>query len=230
MMKTVKDMYGVTNQAHVPLLSNYTGTFWVEYRNHFEEFDNVFKSLYKSYRFFDQEWDETVYEVTDNFIEIVKNWLRMNDKRYSELWRINVVDDSKYGILDNYDLREEYEGLDTIQSASKEGARTDVRDFTEGSQNSENQNRISAFNVNDMASKNTVKSATGTRNDVEEFTKGEMDNTYASNEGNQHTMHRYGNIGVRTQTEVMEKHGDYWKLYNFYMFIFSEIQQQFLLV
>lgn len=230
MMKTVKDMYGVTNTGNVPLLGNYQSAFWLEYLSHFSEFDNVFKTMYKSYRFFDQEEDETLAEVTNNFIEIVKNWLRMNDKRYNELWRVNIVDDTKYSILDNYDMVENYQGLDTVRSSSKEGARTDVRDFTEGSQNSENQNRISAFNSNDLASKNSTKNATGTRNDVEEFTKGEMDNTYASNEGNQHTMTKKGNIGVRTQTEVMEKHSDYWKKYNFYMFIFSEIQQQFLLV
>lgn len=229
-MKTVKDMYGVTNIAEVPLLSNYYADFWMDYVAHFDEYDNVFKTLFKSFKFFDQELDETVYEVTNNFIEVVKNWLRMNHKRYSELWRINVVDDSKYDILDNYNITETYTGLDTIQSASKEGARTDTNDYTEGSQNKEAQTRISAFNTNDMASKNTVKDASGTRNDVNVFTKGEMDNTYASNEGNEHIMNRKGNIGVRTQTEVMEKHGDYWKRYNFYMFVFNEINDQFLLV
>lgn len=230
MWKTVKDMYGVSNQARVPLLSTYNSVFWLDYIAHYDEFDNVFKTLYKSFRFFDQEPDETVMEVTNNFIELVKNWLRMNDKRYNELWRINVVDDSKYGILDNYDMTETYIGLNTIQSAGKEGARTDVNDFTEGSQNGENQTRISAYNTNSMASKNTIKNSTGTRNDVNEFTKGEMNTTFASNEGNQHTMNRKGNIGIRTQTEVMEKHGDYWKRYNFYMFVFEEIQKQFLLV
>lgn len=230
MLKTVKDMYNVSNQNRIPLLSSYESTFWLEYVNNYDEFDNVFKSLFKSFRFYDQEHDETVEEVTTNFITLIRNWLRMNDKRYNEIWRINVVDDSKYGILDNYDLTETYTGLNTMQSAGKEGARTDVNDFTEGSQNGENQTRISASNTNDIASRNTVKNSTGTRNDITEFTKGEMNTTFASNEGNQHTMNRKGNIGIRTQTEVMEKHGDYWKVYNFYMFIFEEIQKQFLLV
>lgn len=229
-MKTVNDMYKVSTNADVPLLSSYNADFWLEYIAHFSEYDNVFKTIFKSFRFFDQEEEDSVFEVTNSFIEVVKNWLRMNHKRYSELWRINVVDDSKYDILDNYNITETYQGLDTTQSASKEGARTDTNDSTIGNQNAESQTRISAFNTNDMASKNTVKNASGTRNDVDVFTKGEQQTTYASNEGSQHTMNRKGNIGVRTQTEVLEKHSDYWKKYNFYMMVFNEINDQFLLV
>lgn len=230
-MYDVKAMYDITSSREVPLLSNYSSTFWSEYVAHFTEFDNVFKTLFKTFKFFDQEDDDNVLEVTNNFIELVKNWLRMNDKRYTELYRIQVVDDSKYGILHDYNITEEYQGLDTIASVSKEGARTDVKDFTEGSQNIENQDRISAFNTNDYASKTSNKNATGTRNDVTEYTKGEMDSTFARNEGNQHDLNRYGNLGNRTMTDILEKHSDFWKRkYNFYMFIFSEIQEQFLIL
>ena len=229
-MYDVKDMYGITSAREVPLLSNYNSTFWLEYISHFTEFDNLFKTLFKTFKYFDQEDDDNVLEVTDNFIEIVKNWLRANDKRYNELYRVNVVNDSNYDILHDYDITEDYQGLDTTASVAKEGARTDVKDFTEGSQNYENQNRVSAFNTNDYASKTSLKNATGTRNDVTEYTKGEMDSTFARNEGKEHEMHRYGNLGGRTKTDILEKHSNYWKRYNFYMFIFSEIQEQFLIL
>ena len=140
-MTNVKAMYDITKAREVPLLSNYSSTFWSEYVAHFDEFDNVFKTLFKTFNYFDQEDDDSALEVTMNFIEIVKGWLRMNDKRYNELWRVNVIDDNKYGILNDYDITENYQGLDTIAASNKEGARTDVRDFTEGSQNSENQGR-----------------------------------------------------------------------------------------
>jgi hypothetical protein len=229
-MYNVKDMYNVTKQREVPLLSNYNSAFWTYYTTYFSEFDNVFKTLFKTFQYFDQEDDETILEVTNNFIEIVKNWLRMNDKRYNELWRVNVVDDSKYGLLDDVDMKEQYQGLNTIASETKEGARSDVVDFTEGSQNSENQNRIAAFNTNDYATKNSLKNAIGTRNDVTDFTKGEMDTTFAKNEGDQHVLTRVGNNGVRTKAEILDKHTNYWKKYNFYMFVFSEIQEQFLIL
>ena len=229
-MYDVKDMYEVTSSREVPLLSNYNSTFWLEYVSHFSEFDNLFKTLFKTFKYFDQEDDETILAVTDNFIEIVKNWLRANDKRYNELYRVQVIDDSKYSVLHDYDITEEYQGLDTIASVSKEGARTDVKDFTEGSQNIEEQDRISAFNTNDYASKTSNKNATGTRNDVTEYTKGEMDSTFARNEGNEHDLHRYGNLGNRTMTDILDKHSNYWKRYDFYMFIFSEIQEQFLIL
>ena len=85
-MYDVKDMYGITSTREVPLLSNYNSTFWLEYISHFTEFDNLFKTLFKTFKYFDQEDDDNVLEVTDNFIEIVKNWLRANDKRYNELY------------------------------------------------------------------------------------------------------------------------------------------------
>ena len=229
-MVNVKTMYDITKVAEVPLLSNYNSTFWLEYVAHFSEFDNLFKTLYKSFNYFDQEDDETALVVTDNFIEIVRNWLRANDKRYNELYRVNVINDSNYNILNDYDITENYQGLNTIAGESKEGARTDVRDFTEGGQNSENQDRVAAFNISDYATKNSRKNAIGTRNDVTEFTKGEMDNTYARNEGMQHTLTRTGNIGNKTKTDILEKHSNYWKKYNFYMFVFSEIQEQFLIL
>ena len=75
-----------------------------------------------------------------------------------------------------------------------------------------------------------MQNATGTRNDVTEYTKGEMDSTYARNIGDQHQLTRVGNNGVRTKTEIMEKHSNYWTRYNFYMFVFSEIQTQFLIL
>lgn len=229
-MYNVKDMYKITKEREVPLLSNYNSAFWLEYVNHFSEFDNVFKTLFKTFKYFDQEEDDSDLEITMEFIELVKNWLRMNDKRYNELWRVNVVDDSKYSIMYDYDITENYQGLNTMAASNKEGARTDVKDFTEGSQNSENQGRVAAFNTNDYATKNGSKSSIGTRNDVTEYTKGEMDSTYAKNEGDQHVMTRLGNVGNKTKTDVMEKHSNYWKKYNFYMFIFSEIQEQFLIL
>ena len=41
-----------------------------------------------------------------------------------------------------------------------------------------------------------------------------MDTTYARNEGAQHQLTRVGNNGVRTKTEIMEKHSNYWTRYN----------------
>lgn len=230
MLKTVKDMYDVTSRAEVPLLSTYNADFWLDYVTYYKEFDNVFKTMFKSFRFHDQECDETVMEVTNNFIEVVKNWLRMNHKRYSELWRVNVVNDSEYSIIDNYDITEIYSGNESNQSSTKEGARTDVDDLKIGSQNTSNVNKVTAFNSNNENTKDTSSNATGTRNDIESFTKGEQTNITNHNMQDGHTLHKKGNIGVMTQTDVMEKHSDYWKKYNFYVFIFEEINDEFLLV
>lgn len=230
MLKTVKDMYNITSRTEVPLLSSYNADFWSEYISNYKEFDNVFKSMFKSFRFYDQELEETDIEVTNNFIEVVRNWLRLNHKRYSELWRVNVVNDSEYSIIDNYDIKEEYTGNESNQSSTKEGQRTDVDNLKVGNQNTSDVNKVTAFNSNNENTKTTSSNATGTRNDVESFTKGEQTNITNHNMEDGHTMRRHGNIGVMTQTDVMERHSDYWKKYNFYVFIFQEINDQFLIV
>ena len=43
-----------------------------------------------------------------------------------------------------------------------------------------------------------------------------------------HTLHRVGNIGVQTATDMMEKAGKFWGLFEFYTFIFKEIARELL--
>lgn len=229
-MFNVKDMYGYTNTHQMPLLSNLNVEWWSEYVNNYTEFDNVFKNQYKSFRFFDQELDDELPNVTASFIKAVKDWLLLNSKRFDELWRVNIVNDADYSIIDNYDIKEEYSGNETNQLATKEGKRTDVDDLKVGNQNSSSLNKVTAFNSNNENSRDSNSSAIGTRNDIDSFTKGEQTNISNHNMQDSHTLRKHGNIGVMTQTDVMNKHTEYWKVYNFYMIIFEEINNQFLLV
>ena len=43
-----------------------------------------------------------------------------------------------------------------------------------------------------------------------------------------HTLHRVGNIGVQTATDMMEKAGKFWGLFEFYTFIMKEIARELL--
>lgn len=229
-MYSVKDMYGYSNTHNAPLLSNLDKDWWNDYVTNYKEFDNVFKTMFMSFKFFDQELDEELPNVTAKFTKAVHDWLLLNDKRYDELWRVNIVNDSEYSIIDNYDIKEEYSGTESNQSATKEGQRTDVDDLRVGNQNVADVDKVTAFNSNRENTKTSSTSATGTRNDIEAFTKGEQTNTTNHNMEDGHTMRRHGNIGVMTQSDVMKRHTDYWKLYNFYVFIFNEINDQFLMV
>lgn len=229
-MKTVKQMR--QSLTTTKLLSDYTADFWTEYKNNFSSYDDYFVTLYKSFVFFDQEETETVEEVTAHFTHAVENYLRANDKRLSELWRINVVpDDESYSITENYFMQETYSGTNSNQSALTTGQRTDVNNVQVGSQNSENVSKVTAFNSNTENTKDSAKSQVGTRNDIEQFTKGQETDTSISNGTDGHTLTRHGALGVMTVTDVLKKQEDYWKnTMMFYELVFREISERFLMV
>ena len=125
-------MYSYTKTQKRPLLSNYTALdttldFWKEYRENYFKYDKYFKMFYKTMCFFDQEEEEELNDVTNNFIDEVKHYLMANDKRLTELWRINVVpDDDSYSITENYYLQESYTGSATNDTTNTIGERTDT--------------------------------------------------------------------------------------------------------
>lgn len=228
-MKTVKQM-----KQSLPtgkLLSNYNSDFWTEYKNNYNQFDNYFVTLYKSFVFFDQEENETIEEVTSNFTNAVENYLRVNDKRLNELWRINVVNDDKYDILNNVDETIEQTTNVNGQSTLTTGSRTDVSDVNIGNQKFDSVNKVTPYNSNNETTDNSNSNESGTRNDVETFTKGLETDTSASANNTTFSSRRYGNIGVMTSTQIMNLHREFWeKQYNFYMFVFSEICKYLLLI
>lgn len=225
--KTVKDMADYCNLNSLTLLSDYDATFWTEYKANYTRFDNIFKKLFKTFEYFDQLVEDSTAAVTAEFRTSVYNWLLMNHKRYDEIWRINVIDDTTYSITDNYSLTEEYIGNGSNANSVINGQRTDVNNSQIGSQNVYNQNNVTAFNTNTENTNNSATNATGTRNDIEQYTKGQEEHTARGTNTDSHNLKRYGNIGTMSSDDIMRKHDDFWKAYNFYMFVFEEISQQF---
>ena len=100
MLVEIKDIYKYQKEEQAPMLSGYTADFWAPYRNNYAYYDRIFKKKYASFFPYDQTGD--VEDVAEDFSEDVKAWLMMNDKRYSELYRINTItDDEKYSLTDN---------------------------------------------------------------------------------------------------------------------------------
>ena len=104
--KTVNDMYNHTKIANTPLLSSYNAEFWADYVQNFVKYDKLFRRLYKSFWYFDQLYDDSISIVTTDFTDEVYNHLLVNTKKYSELYRINVVSDEDFSIVDNYNVTE----------------------------------------------------------------------------------------------------------------------------
>lgn len=131
-MYNINDLYNTARLQNLKLLSDYNTPFWAEYIANNSHFDALFRRKFYSFVYFLQSDDETVSTVTNNFIADIKNHLIANNKRYSELWRVNVIDDDKYSLTDNYDATETMTRTTTANGTQTNGERTDTTTDTIG--------------------------------------------------------------------------------------------------
>ena len=104
-MLSVNDLYLLSSSKNTPLLSNYSSVFWNDYVNNYTEYDALFRRMFYSFIYF-MQFDDNPDTVLSNFIDDVKRHLMVNDKKYSELYRVNVISDENYSITDNYKITE----------------------------------------------------------------------------------------------------------------------------
>lgn len=301
---TVNDMYNAVKGTETKFLSSFNAAFWQEYEQEHDYYDRLFRRMFASFRFFDQEpkasWDEiTPTEISNlqvEFTDAVHDLLMVNEKKFSELYRVNVVADEQYSILNNYDVTETKEeensstGTDTIgekvdtdsnaygaaqdanthvegartdSTTESVGARTDSDSVTQGAQNNTRENDIAGFNSSNYSDDSRVNESLGARSDTANHTQGQQSNSKNLNKGEMtttdtrtmgartdtlmhthgeqentfehggtasYTLRRVGNIGVKTATEIMYEHREFWSLWEFYTYIFKEICAELLLI
>ena len=104
--KTVEDIWTVAKNSSIKLLSDYDADFWKGYLDNSARYDKIFKNLYRKFKPYDQNLQASTRDVLDDFVDNVYNHLLLHHKRYSELYRINIVPDDSYSIIDNYDVTE----------------------------------------------------------------------------------------------------------------------------
>lgn len=233
-MWTVKQMlmWNKTKETYTPLLSDYTADFWTEYKNNCNDYDDYFNTMFKSFVFFDQDLTDDIDDVTTAFTKTIKNYLRANDKRLSELWRINVVaDDESYNIAENYYRVDTYTKTSDGQSSAISGQRTDINDTTTGEQSIRNNDNVTGFNSNDAKRRAQTENSIGSRNDISQFTQGRQQNTASTHGAESYTLTSHGAIGTMAVADLLTKNENYWAKTNiFYEFVFKEISEKFLLI
>lgn len=123
---TIKDIFAQSQSDNKPMLSNYNSDFWAGYVSNYNYFDRRFKKLYTSWFPFDQDAKEGRQYVADEFRADVYAHLMANDKRYTELYRVNVIsDDDAYSLTNNVDYTEEYSEESHLDRTFNKGAQTD---------------------------------------------------------------------------------------------------------
>lgn len=162
-MITVKQMFNLTKEKNIPLLSDFDAIFWSEYVNNFSKYDIAFRRMFLSFSYFlqDDVNDESVEEVTTSFIEDVKSFLLCNNKKYSELYRTYVVNDEEYMLLDNYNVTETKNSSITNENVYDYGARSENENTTIGSREDVSQSTTSTSDRTD-----TNNSTVGSQNNT----------------------------------------------------------------
>lgn len=257
---TVNEMYIYSKGNNIPLLSNYDASFWNDYTNNYTRYDKMFMRMFMSFRYFMQKplhrcetmTAEHIEEITREFQDDVYSHLAANSKKYAELYRVNVVDDESFSIVDNYNITENMDkettqndedtfNQHTDSTSDTIGARQDSNQTTLGAQNNVSTDTVAGFNSTGFENSNQVSDNIGTRSDTSQTNVGQQSNTSSTEYGQrrnehdgsgteQYTLTRKGNIGIRTADEVMEKHTEFWSKWEFYTFIFKEICAELLLI
>ena len=252
MLKTVKEMYESAVLKDTALLSTYSGDFWKDYVANHKEYDRLFMRMFKSFKYFLQDGNESIDDVLTNFIEDVKLHLMVNSKKYSELYRTYIVSDNDYMLLDNYNVKETMNKQNTYEGSDVLGERNDITNdtigaittnttSTIGAQSNSEIKKVSPYDSNEFNNESGTDSSFGTRSDTGNtttnehtdnltFTKGQQTDSHSNNSTESYELTRKGNIGVQTGADMLKKHNSFWTPYEFYTMIFKDICKELLLV
>lgn len=250
------DVYKYNRSENTMMLSNFaTGDdldFWEEYRTNYSRYDAVFNRMFNSFWYFMQEEDATVSEVAEQFRTDVYNHLLMNKKKYEELYRVHIIPDEDYSLINNYDMTETMDRDSTDNQDNTYGSRQDSESFTKGSRSDSSTNtygeqtvtgthKVAPYDSTEFSNESQDVTVNGQRQDGVSFTEGQQLDSSSSTKGSQiddlnrtmtedYTLRRVGNIGVQTVTDMLCKHVKLWDMWTFYEYIFKEICKELLLL
>lgn len=159
-----------------------------------------------------QDGTESLAELTNDFTEAVYEHLMINRKKYEELYRIYILADDDYSLTDNYDITETMDRDTSINGSSTTGARTDSDSST---------SKVVPYDTNVEYEDKALSSS---------YNKGAETDSVSNSGTEDYTLHRKGNIGVQTVTDMISKHDTYWSKYRFYTTIFENISRELLIV
>ena len=222
-MKTVKELYEYSSDNNQKLLSNYNSTFWSDYNTNYQRYDSIFERFFSSFEYLRSK-DDDVSVAFNKFTNDVYNHLLINDKKYSELYRVNVISDDIYSLTENYDITETMDKDISDENENSYGAREDTNSNTSGSTST---GKVSPYDSENYYNDNQLLEE-GENEGT--FTKGAQSDTLNKTYAEDYTMRRHGNIGVQTVTDMLKKHRDFWSVWDFYEYIFKDIAKELLIV
>lgn len=255
-MNRIGEIYKANRAASTKMLSDFTISgqehdFWEEYRSNYARYDSVFNRMFNSFWPFMQA-DMELSDAVTAFRDDVYNHLLINAKKYDELYRVQVIPDEDYSLVNNYDMQEIMDKDVTDNQDNTYGQRSDSGSFTKGSRTDNTTNnigqqtttvngKVAPYDSSTYANNTQDETVAGTRQDSIGFTEGQQLDSSSSTKGQQiddldrtytedYTLHRVGNIGVQTVSDMLSKHIKLWSMWEFYEYIFKEISKDLLLL
>lgn len=249
---TVKDMYDYAKTNNLKLLSNYGATFWSEYVSNSTKYDKLFSRLYSSFRYFYQDEESVIATLTTDFIDEVENHLMLNNKKYTELYRVKVLNDTDYNFSGNLNVTEVMDkstvtdgdhvlGQRSDSTTDTQGQRQDSTTSTVGAKTDTSERQVSAFNASTYSNADKTTDTLGAQTNSDNFTKGSQSNSSSLTKGSQtntdditvdedYTFTRKGKDGDKPASEYIKDHIDLWTMFEFYSYVFNDICAELLLV
>lgn len=129
MRNRIDEIYGYCSENDVPMLSSHSSDFWEVYLDNYQYFDRLFMKTYKKFMAFANDGDN-VEENAIDWIMDVYSWLLANDKRYSELWRLQELTDTDYSMLEPYNVSESHFSSLSKSGSDNMGSKTDTKEST----------------------------------------------------------------------------------------------------
>lgn len=234
---TIEDMYKYLNihGSGAPLLTaSYPTylTFWDNYVDSFQNYDRYFVGKYRTFRYFYQDVpnDEDIGDIIFRFQENVTAHLIVNDKKYAELYRINVLDDEDYPLFNDVDYTKTLQGSKNSNGSYISGSRSDSNSETVGSQNNTIEQQTSAFDSTTYSPKDKTIESLGQQSNSSGYQKGQQTDTNTNAELTGSTETVKGKMNDKSLSSIVGTHIKIWTPYEFYGYIFKEISKELLLI
>ena len=200
MLYEIKDIYDYNKEENNEMLSSFVSSvdpensFWEPYRNNYKKFDRMFMKKYRSWFPMDQEG--SLAEIAEEFADDVENWLTINDKRYTELYRMQIIpDDEKYSLTDNV-YEHEIIDRDTSSSGSNIKGSETITDTATNQYGQQSDSESKSLSRGQQSDSESISKSFGA------VTKTIESGTSAANESS------YSNTDISTESDAARTDGE----------------------
>lgn len=255
---TVEDIYNYCKEHAIPLLSTFSAPFWGQYILDYEKYDRYFANRYKTFAYYNQNPinNTDIVSVVDAFIDSVYDHLMVNEKNYTELFKIQL---QNFGNI-QYDFYSEEirRHTRTLLGDYISGSRTDSGELTQGSSIDRTTDTIGAHSITSNNNTERQKMAFDSTQYINDNKETQDDTQSVSSRSDTSTLNKGGRIDTKTEKkgqqrdnrderesindtvtnkgyrenpiENLERFRKFWNGYSFYGDIFYDISREILVL